>query len=60
MTPLIRDRGGGGADRAAAPPLFCAPAPTFCAKGKIIKLKKKKDLKQVFSVHIPLYSLYFL
>ena len=37
-----RDRGGGGAGRAAAPPLFCAPAPTFCAKGKIIKLKKKK------------------
>ena len=57
----FRDRGGGGAGRAAAPPLFCAPAPTFCAKGKIIKLKKKKkDLKQVFSVHIPLYSLYFL
>ena len=29
-----RDRGGGGAGRAAAPPLFCAPAPTFCAKKK--------------------------
>ena len=25
----IRDRGGGGAGRATAPPLFCAPAPTF-------------------------------
>ena len=24
-----RDRGGGGAGRAAALPLFCAPAPTF-------------------------------
>ena len=34
-----RDRGGGGggAGGAAAPPLFCVPAPTFCAKGKIIK-----------------------
>ena len=32
--PDIRDRGGGGAGRAAAPPLFCAPAPTFCAKKK--------------------------
>ena len=29
-----RDRGGGGAGRAAAPPLFCVPAPTFCAKKK--------------------------
>ena len=29
-----RDRGGGGAGRAAAPPLFYAPAPTFCAKKK--------------------------
>ena len=29
-----RDRGGGGAGRAAAPPLFCAPAPTFCGKKK--------------------------
>ena len=29
-----RDREGGGAGRAAAPPLFCAPAPTFCAKKK--------------------------
>ena len=27
-----RDRGGGGAGRDAAPPLFCAPTPTFCAK----------------------------
>ena len=25
----IRDRGGGGAGRAAAPPLFCAPPPLF-------------------------------
>ena len=25
---------GGGAGRAAAPPLFCAPAPTFCAEKK--------------------------
>ena len=31
---VIRDRGGGGAGRAAAPPLFCAPAPTFCAEKK--------------------------
>ena len=31
---LPRDRGGGGAVRAAAPPLFCAPAPIFCAKKK--------------------------
>ena len=38
-TTMLRDRGGGGAGRAAAPPLFCAPAPTFCAK-KIIKIKK--------------------
>ena len=30
----FRDRGGGGAGRAAAPPLFCVPAPTFCAKKK--------------------------
>ena len=29
---IYRDRGGGGAGRAAAPPLFCAPAPTFRAK----------------------------
>ena len=29
-----RDHGGGGAGRAAAPPLFCAPAPTFCAEKK--------------------------
>ena len=36
-----RDRGGGGADRAAAPPLFCAPAPTFCAKKKNNSNKKK-------------------
>ena len=26
---FLRDRGGGGAGRAVAPPLFCAPAPTF-------------------------------
>ena len=51
-----RDRGGGGAGRAAAPPLFCAPAPTFCAKGKIIKLKKK-DLKQGFFPSIFRYIL---
>ena len=38
--PIYRDRRGGGAGRAAAPPLFCAPAPTFCAK-KIIEVKKK-------------------
>ena len=31
---LLRDRGGGGAGRAAAQPLFCAPAPTFCAEKK--------------------------
>ena len=31
---MNRDRGGGGAGRAAAPPLFCVPAPTFCAKKK--------------------------
>ena len=31
---LSRDRGGEGTGRAAAPPLFCAPAPTFCAKKK--------------------------
>ena len=29
-----RDRGGVGVGRAAALPLFCAPAPTFCAKKK--------------------------
>ena len=29
-----RDRGGEGAGRAAAPPLFCALAPTFCSKKK--------------------------
>ena len=45
---LNRDRGGGEAGRAAAPPLFCAPAPTFCAKGKIIKLKKKKTWNKFF------------
>ena len=33
-TICYRDRGGGGAGRAAAPPLFCAPAPTFCAEKK--------------------------
>ena len=31
-----RDRGGGGAGRAAAPPLFCAPAPTFCKSNTMI------------------------
>ena len=56
METIPRDRGGGGAGRAAAPPLFCAPAPTFCAKGKIIKLKKK-DLKQVFFPSIFRYIL---
>ena len=30
----LRDRRGGGVGRAAALPLFCAPAPTFCAKKK--------------------------
>ena len=30
----LRDRGGGGAGRAMAPPLFCTPAPTFCVKQK--------------------------
>ena len=63
-----RDRGGGGAGRAAAPPLFCAPAPTCCAKTlplplfalkrKIIKIKER--LETSFSVYIPLYSLHFL
>ena len=42
-----RDRGGGGAGRAAAPPLFAL-------KRKIIKIKK--DLKQVF---FRLYSAIF-
>ena len=63
-----RDRGGGGAGRAAAPPLFYAPAPTCCAKTlplplfalkrKIIKIKER--LETSFSVYIPLYSLHFL
>ena len=34
------------------------PPPLFALKRKIIKIKK--DLKQVFSIYIPLYSLYFL
>ena len=34
LTLSCRDRAGGGAGRAAAPPLFCTPAPTFCAKKK--------------------------
>ena len=38
---------------------FAPPPPVFALKRKIIKIKKK-DLKQVFSVYIPLYSLYFL
>ena len=33
---VYRDRGGGGAGRAAAPPLFCAPAPTFCESNTMI------------------------
>ena len=37
---------------------FAPPPPLFALKRKIIKIKK--DLKQVFSVYIPLYSLYFL
>ena len=50
-----RDRreGGGGAGRAAAPPLFCAPAPTFCAK----KLKLKKRLETSFFPSIFRYIL---
>ena len=49
-----RDRGGGGAGRAAAPPLFCAPPPLFALKRKIIKIKK--DLTKVF---FRLYSAIF-
>ena len=35
VTSQNRD-GGGGAGRAAAPPLFCAPAPTFCKSNTMI------------------------
>ena len=57
---LYRDRGGGGAGRAAAPPLFCAPAPTFCAKGKIIKLKKKRLETSFFRLYSAIFSVFSL
>ena len=55
-----RDRGGGGAGRTAAPPLFCAPAPTFCAKGKIIKLKKKRLETSFFRPYSAIFSVFSL
>ena len=33
-TSFHRERGGGGAGGAVAPPLFCAPAPLFALKEK--------------------------
>ena len=52
--PTCRDRGGGGAGRAAAPPLFCAPAPTF---GKshtmILFLFSIFNMKKLFSIVSP-------
>ena len=39
----LRDRGGGGAGRAMAPPLFCALPPLFALKRKIIKIKKRLE-----------------
>ena len=51
---FIRDRGRGGAGRAAAPPLFAPPPPLLALKRKIAKIKK--DLKQFF---FRLYSAIF-
>ena len=55
--------GGGGREGLVGPrphDFFGPPSPLFAQKRKIIKIKKKNDLKQIFSVYILLYSLYFL
>ena len=48
QAPKDRDRGGGWAGRAAAPPLFCAPAPTFALKRKIIKIISVSSLMPTY------------
>ena len=51
---LFRDRGGGGAGRAAAPPLFCAPAPTFWKSNTMILfLFSIFNMKKLFSIVSP-------
>ena len=52
--PYNRDRGGGGAGRAAAPPLFCAPAPTFWKSNTMILfLFSIFNMKKLFSIVSP-------
>ena len=51
---VISDRGGGGAGRAAAPPLFWAPAPTFCKSNTMILfLFSILNMKKLFSIVSP-------
>ena len=51
---LVRDRRGGGAGRAAAPPLFCAPAPTFGKSNTMILfLFSIFNMKKLFSIVSP-------
>ena len=50
----MRDRGGGGASRATAPPLFWAPAPTFCKSNTMILfLFSILNMKKLFSTLSP-------
>ena len=50
----MRDRGGGGAGRATAPPLFWAPAPTFCKSNTMILfLFSILNMKKLFSIVSP-------
>ena len=51
---VFRDRGGGGAGRAATPPLFCAPAPTFWKSNTMILfLFSIFNMKKLFSIVSP-------
>ena len=54
-----RDRGGGGAGRAAAPPLFASPLPLFALKRRIIKIKKRLETN-FFRLYSDIFSVFSL